>query len=794
MIIRKVNMVNFRGFSKKTIDFQDSPVVLLSAANGVGKTTTIDAIEWCLTGNIGRLKAAFDTRSTNDGDRKMNSPGILKNRNAGKKAKVKVELTLFDGENEHLLCREQTRDELNSDEFTLTLDKSKEEAEKFILDYIGNSFYNLHFCDIQKSFNVQSTKRDKLKDLFVEFIRSYDTERQVAKNLDIFAKDVEHRIEDIKKQKTPIETISFREELLQNAQKRVKQLPYPAVQFYPEEKTVVANLSKEALTAQQQAVKNCGFLVAKEAMEKLAAHETKKNQRSVVREIVSLWETKGESIHRAIAIGFPENSDAITARIQKLTNLKRLTLARDSILQEGAVLMTLGNSDFSQSFFDAVRSEITEKEKAVADLSSEIDLLTKNNRILKLLSSLSSPRNKQLLIDYRDSAVTEHGTVRCPICGSESFANLEADSILKEALEYIQLNDAAVKAKATDQSSLQEQIDGLYQKLILSAKQVVEKERHKLTDEITSLKNLQNEVQPYFDAVGKLLETMQDIRATELTAKRAAQLLTEIEDALLDETQELGTKAKYQQLLTVLDYQFEHETVKTTLAMVNGCITDTHAVSNFTYELLVAKLNSLDSLLANQDYLNQKQELDRIYQRNTELDAQINELQKLKDTATQRAIAIRETVDQLSSDEYEKVGPALGKYYNKLARFNSAEGIRIKLEKDGISLVDNNDKNIVNVLSNGQISVFMLAYFFAGINVRNEHEKMKVYFIDDLTACMDDVNMLAFLDILKYQMSTRETMEQLFFITCDDRISRLLKYKLNGRGVEFCELVEKDFI
>ena len=97
------------------------------------------------------------------------------------------------------------------------------------------------------------------------------------------------------------------------------------------------------------------------------------------------------------------------------------------------------------------------------------------------------------------------------------------------------------------------------------------------------------------------------------------------------------------------------------------------------------------------------------------------------------------------------------------------------------------------VLSNGQISVFMLAYFFAGINVRNEREKMKVFFIDDLTACMDDVNMLAFMDLLKYQLSTKSTMDQLFFITCDDRISNLLKYKLTGRGIELCELREADF-
>lgn len=104
-----------------------------------------------------------------------------------------------------------------------------------------------------------------------------------------------------------------------------------------------------------------------------------------------------------------------------------------------------------------------------------------------------------------------------------------------------------------------------------------------------------------------------------------------------------------------------------------------------------------------------------------------------------------------------------------------------------------NGKNIVNILSNGQISVFMLAHFFASINVRNDREKMKIYFIDDLTACMDDVNMLAFMDLLKYQMSSKATMEQLFFATCDNRISNLLKYKLDGRGIEFCELLESDF-
>lgn len=85
----------------------------------------------------------------------------------------------------------------------------------------------------------------------------------------------------------------------------------------------------------------------------------------------------------------------------------------------------------------------------------------------------------------------------------------------------------------------------------------------------------------------------------------------------------------------------------------------------------------------------------------------------------------------------------------------------------------------------------MLSYFFAGIAKRSKKENFKVYFIDDLTACMDDINMLSFLDLLKYQMMERKNMEQVFFLTCDDRICRLLRYKLDGCGVKYCEIGEE---
>lgn len=798
MIIRKIRMVNFRGFIDKTIDFHDKPVVLLSAANGIGKTTTVDAIEWCLTGNIGRLKTSFDTRSPNDTDRRLNSSGILKNRDAGQRAKVTVLLTLLDGDDEIELCRVQQRDILSPEASTVTIDGSIDKAETFLRKYLGDqtdreSFYNFHFCDIQKSFNVQSTKRDKLKDLFKEFIKNYDSHMLVAENLEHFAEDVKRHIEDANNQKVSDDTIRLKEEYLAKTRAGAKNIPYPKEPLYLGEITDLGSLDQSALTAQQKILRSCGFLIAKKELDKLVKQDALKRQQAALLEILSYWETKGESIRRALEIGLPKNTDVITRREQKHGELKELSLSKETILLDSTVLISLGNKGFLQADFEADWREIGENEKKVSALSDEIDLLTKNNKMLKLLSKLSTTGNKKLLIEYRDSAVAAQGSARCPVCGSETFADLDAALILKEASDYICQNNAAVKSKTEEQSLLQAQIDALYSKIIQRASLVVQEELQKQAAEISDLKALKVEVQPYFTAVKNLPKTLQPIQAEELTVEKAAQLLSDTEAQLMDESQETAANIGYQRFLAVLGYEFEHKTVKELHAKVEPLTFSSPVVSDVSYDLFVAKLNSIESALANQALLEQKQELNSIYLQNSKLDARISELQKLKDTADQRVKDIREVVNQLSKNEYEKVGPALSKFYDKLARFN-VEGIHVELKNDGISLVDRSGKNIVNVLSSGQISVFMLAYFFAGINVRNDQEKMKIYFIDDLTACMDDVNMLAFMDLLKYQMWSKSTMDQLFFITCDDRISKLLEYKLSGRGIKLCKLVEEDFV
>ena len=199
----------------------------------------------------------------------MNTRGILKNRDAGAKAKVKVILWLLDGEKERILCREQTKDELNPELSKIMIDKNEEMAKAFIQEYVGDSFYNFHFCDVQKAINVQSRKRKDLKDFFGEFITNYDEQKQIAENLDIFAEDVERYIEDKGKQKVPQEVIKNYEEQLKKAYEDAKVVSYPQTIFYPDEKKEITDLNKEELRAQKAEVENCGYHIVKEELCKL---------------------------------------------------------------------------------------------------------------------------------------------------------------------------------------------------------------------------------------------------------------------------------------------------------------------------------------------------------------------------------------------------------------------------------------------------------------------------------------------------------------------------------------------
>ena len=100
-------------------------------------------------------------------------------------------------------------------------------------------------------------------------------------------------------------------------------------------------------------------------------------------------------------------------------------------------------------------------------------------------------------------------------------------------------------------------------------------------------------------------------------------LLDAVEVRLLEETKEQEIKESYQQILTVLGYRFENETVQQTLAKVKNLITESYVISGFSYDLLVSKINAIDSVLANQTLSDLNQKLEEEKKKNQKLDTEI---------------------------------------------------------------------------------------------------------------------------------------------------------------------------
>ena len=93
--IKSIEINNFKIYEYTKINFEDKKLLLLTGPNGYGKTSLIDAIEWCITGDIKRAHENFDLRYTTrpEKNRPENKRGILKNKNCKEDDKVIVRLS-----------------------------------------------------------------------------------------------------------------------------------------------------------------------------------------------------------------------------------------------------------------------------------------------------------------------------------------------------------------------------------------------------------------------------------------------------------------------------------------------------------------------------------------------------------------------------------------------------------------------------------------------------------------------------------------------------------------------------
>lgn len=796
MIINSIYIENFRGFKMgRTFYFNQKSFVLLSASNGKGKTTIIDAIEWCLTGNIGRLSNSYKTRNTNNTERRKNLAGLLKNKNCNINEKVKVILTIkYDGET-YKIERTQKKDALDEGESVLLLNRKKEGAQEFLNQFVDKNFYNYYFCDVQKTFNLLSKKRTDLSELFEEFISDYSREESIIHNLSVFRDDVSRKIEELKMKKTPEDVIQTHRDILVKYSNEPSLITYNNTLMYSGELLDLTKMSLETMTDQLGLLYKCGYNQVSSILKRLSDDEKNKSNNVSLTSLLESIKSKKDKIHEAIKLGFQNNYRQIDNIVKQCEKLKKLKLSYNNINMHLDTLYELENSKFTKEYYNKVEKKINDKNNEIKALNDEINVLTNGNEIIDTLATVIS--KKKGLIEYKNELKKKDVLAGCPICGSSEFSEVSDEDILKTAVEYTGKHNQLIVNKKAELDTKKREKKLTYDGMLSIANHEISQNISMLERRNVNLNALKNETSEFFKNFNKLNKenslkySLENLTSEDFIEKEIKIICSEC----YSEEELSSFRTDYNQLLDLLGYkknkdEVEKGTYTRVISLSDGC----PEIVKFSAALLTDKINSLKSYISNNEYLSTQKILETSLSNNQNIDNQIENLSNLETKAKSKAEDINELVSKLKKEEYENVGPFLHKFYKKLSRVQSVAEISILNEENKINLSDEKNKNLMNVLSNGQLSVFMLAYFLAGAISRNEDTKFKVYFIDDLTACMDDINMLAFIDFLKYLLKEENRfMEQIFFVTCDDRIRRLIDYKLKGGDIDFKEIGESAF-
>lgn len=98
-----------------------------------------------------------------------------------------------------------------------------------------------------------------------------------------------------------------------------------------------------------------------------------------------------------------------------------------------------------------------------------------------------------------------------------------------------------------------------------------------------------------------------------------------------------------------------------------------------------------------------------------------------------------------------------------------------------------NEHDVLYMMSSGQLSAVALAFSLA-LDKTYAGDKLKTLFIDDPIQCMDDINMISFVELLRTEFKDC----QILLSTHEDDFSRFIRYKYSKYELEALPITLKE--
>jgi DNA repair protein SbcC/Rad50 len=825
--IKSVNIINFRGYISQTFTFfRDNEskrgLILLGGPNGYGKTSLLDAMEWCLTGNIKRLENDFMSRKESSKPTKEIQRGMIRNNPKNKNVSVTLEIEYQ--KKEYVV--ERLFNDLNEVKaFDPRNSIFKINGEQIIenptIDYIldksiSRDFYDRYTCSYEKNIKVYEKSRSDIYELFSSFFGGTDEIEKLIANIEGFSikdgkrnksisgilSNLGNEIEAYKIKRDSVkenmdEELNKYKELLNKQQNNLTFdviSRYPISKYYLGEKNVNEIFQDESLneekissfTKQRQILQNLFYLRKSQQGYKLSKEHIK-NLDNILR---------FDNFQENLLIPFIENS-TLVKKIQgkSLDSVQREAKEKRVIKNSIENIKSINRENYKKllTYSVEILNEENEFYKDFINLEKSLDKLSYLNGQLKAFDNSDEVVIAlRSLIDQTESfKKLQEVTNECPLCGSaEKFTSADTDLGLnaREILGKVDEERAAVQNEFNELSNFLKKTFKEYHQMILEKLD----EKISLLEEYNLIFSKTEKIRIAcsifnisFDNITR--ELLEEI-SLELMSKVAN--VTNIEDEILNslmnnsgyiegiksyfnseqaiqrnEFFSLNNQQKKESLLQFVEsYEAKLSVNETELGEVIN-------LANISTEELQLKINTLKFI---EDNLSKDKSLEDLNTRIQSYEKDLKKLDKTIFSKNQQILFMKKILNDLKHkrDEWDKevakqIQKPLQTIYRRLNRHTNVQGI--SLVKEGrvaqkakiTASINENEINASNVLSAGQLSILALSVFFT-VAMGQKMDRFKCYFLDDPVQTMDDLNVLSFIDLLRTELGNSNDRNERF--------------------------------
>lgn len=844
--IKSVEIKNFRGYSNQQFDFfQDKQdyrgLILLGGPNGYGKTSLLDAIEWCFTGTVHRLKEDYGTRK--DSNNKL-LKSLIRNNPSDMEVWVKIN-AIFNNEQLELERVFNQTDE--SEAFYPQNSTFKVNGRLIELDNtidsiiekpIANDFYERYTCSYEKNITIYEKNRTDIYGMFSSFLGGTKDIQVAIGNLDGagpnegLIKMLENKINSDYKPsyislKNSYEKLEIKlDELLK--EKETRNDIVELINGYPKDKAfddeIIPSMSLHEgeidnkliqLKNQNDKLKNIRFLqeyssVYYESKSYKNELEKVKYYNRFMQRVYQPYKLKEEDIQSIQG----KNLDGIKNEKELLESIKINIMKFQEPTKEGASGLKelskkiINKEDVHLATFVKVESLFVSRES----LSNQLEGFKTPDKALKAL---------RMLIDHTEGfekhRENEHNA--CPLCGSEeNFPNKEMElaRVARDVLGVVDEKRAELQKKFDDcDSTLKKEYKSFYNYLFTEIE-------NKLHEFKKIIKN-RNSLYPYIIEcssfsihINQLDQSLLDKKQEEFKNQLEEELvLATLETSILEKLVAeqdvlLAINSSYNQGQQVNKTEFKAFNIDD---KINGLtqflnyynkiqenLPDAMDFNDVNLELLVDKIFNLDKLI---QVVESDKEIQNISSEMKEQKELLNESEKLYTRRMKEVVEFKRISKELKrlrvqwdKEKVDEIKEPLQKVYRRINRHTNIKDINLQIEGRtnkiaGLWAKTIEDEEIFapNILSAGQLSVVALAIFIS-VALGQKENPFKCYFMDDPIQTMDDLNILSFIDLLRAELATEHQsgnrfIDQLFFTTCDEKLERLISHKMKNFGVNF---------